>query len=75
MHLLGLCLSIRALGIAAAAEPEGAVLSLLGTQVIGFTGVALIGRVADLTRPYLVAKKTGLPISTQIAVYIVGAAV
>lgn len=45
--------------------------ALLGTQVIGFTAVALIGRVADLVRPYLVAKKTGLPISSQIAVYIV----
>jgi len=45
--------------------------SLLGTQVIGFTAVALIGRIADLVRPYLVAKKTGLPISSQIAVYIV----
>ena len=47
------------------------VLSLTGTQVIGFTGVALIGRVADLVRPYLVARRTGLPITTQIAVYIV----
>ena len=46
-------------------------LSLVGTQVIGFTAVALIGRIADLVRPYLVAKKTGLPLSTQIAVYIV----
>jgi glycosyltransferase 2 family protein len=46
-------------------------LSLLGTQVIGFTAVALIGRVADLVRPYLVSKKTGLPLSSQIAVYIV----
>ncbi len=46
-------------------------LSLLGTQVIGFTAVALIGRVADLVRPYLVAKKTGMPLSSQIAVYIV----
>jgi hypothetical protein len=45
--------------------------SLLGTQVIGFTAVALIGRVADPVRPYLVAKKTGLPVSNQIAVYIV----
>ena len=45
--------------------------SLLGTQVIGFTAVALIGRVADLVRPYLVAKRTGLELSTQIAVYIV----
>lgn len=45
--------------------------SLLSTQVIGFTAVALIGRVADLVRPYLVAKKTSLPISSQVAVYIV----
>ena len=45
--------------------------ALLGTQVIGFTAVALIGRVADPVRPYLVAKKTGLPLSSQIAVYIV----
>jgi hypothetical protein len=47
------------------------ILSLTDTQVIGFTGVALIGRVADLTRPYLIAKKTGLELSTQIAVWIV----
>ena len=45
--------------------------SLLGTQVMGFTAVALIGRVADPVRPYLVAKRTRLPLSTQIAVYIV----
>ena len=46
-------------------------LSLLGTQVIGFTAVALLGRVADPVRPYLVSKKTGLKLSSQIAVYIV----
>ncbi len=45
--------------------------SLLGTQVIGFTAIALIGRVADPVRPYLVSKKTGLPLANQIAVYIV----
>jgi uncharacterized membrane protein YbhN (UPF0104 family) len=47
------------------------ILSLLGTQVMGFTAVALIGRIADLVRPYLVAKKTDLPVGSQIAVYIV----
>ena len=47
------------------------VFSLVGTQVIGFTGVALIGRVADLMRPYLISRKTGLPLSSQIAVYVV----
>ena len=46
-------------------------LSLMGTQVIGFTAVALIGRIADPVRPYLVSKKTGLPLSNQFAVYIV----
>ncbi len=43
--------------------------SLLGPQFIGFTGVALFGRLADLTRPYLVARKIELPLSSQVAVY------
>ena len=46
-------------------------LSLAGAQIIGFTAVALIGRVADLVRPYLVARKTETELSSQIAVYIV----
>jgi glycosyltransferase 2 family protein len=46
-------------------------LYLLGTQVIGFTAVALLGRVADLTRPYLVARRTRLPIALQVAIYTV----
>ena len=46
-------------------------LSLVGSQVIGFTAVALIGRVADPVRPYLIARKTGLSLSSQVAVYIV----
>lgn len=45
--------------------------SLLGTQVMGFTAVALIGRVADPVRPYLVSRKTGLPLASQVAVYVV----
>ena len=43
--------------------------SLLGSQFIGFTAVALFGRLADLTRPYLVARRVALPLSSQIAVY------
>src|SRR6202012_4342100 len=45
--------------------------SLLGSQVIGFAAVALFGRLADLVRPYLVAKRTRLTLSSQIAVYTV----
>ncbi len=44
-------------------------LGLLDTQVMGFTAVALLGRVADLTRPYLVSRKTRIPLSLQMAVY------
>lgn len=42
--------------------------SLLPSQVIGFTAIALLGRPGDLVRPYLVAKREGLPLSAQIAV-------
>ena len=42
--------------------------TLVGTQVMGFTAVALIGRVADPVRPYLVAKKTGLPLGWAMPV-------
>lgn len=42
---------------------------LLGPQFIGFTAVALFGRLADLTRPYLVARRTQLSVSSQVAVY------
>jgi hypothetical protein len=43
----------------------------VGSQVIGFTAVALFGRLADLVRPYLVSKRTQLPLSSQVAVYTV----
>lgn len=44
-------------------------MSLLGPQFIGFTAVAMFGRLADLTRPYLVSRKIDLPLSSQVAVY------
>jgi hypothetical protein len=46
-------------------------LSLMGPQIIGFTGVAILGRFADLTRLYLCAKKTGVPVTGQAGVYVV----
>lgn len=42
---------------------------LVGSQFIGFTAVALFGRLADLTRPFLVAKRVELSLSSQVAVY------
>ena len=46
-------------------------LAVLGPQFVGFTAVSLFGRLADLIRPALIAKRVQLPISTQIAVYTV----
>jgi len=43
--------------------------STVGSQFIGFTAVGLFGRLADLTRPYLIARRIELPLSSQIAVY------
>jgi uncharacterized membrane protein YbhN (UPF0104 family) len=43
--------------------------TLVAPQFIGFTAVALFGRLADVIRPALVARRIQLPVSTQIAVY------
>ncbi len=45
--------------------------SLVGAQFVGFTAVALFGRLADLARPYILARRTGLSTPSQIAVYTV----
>jgi glycosyltransferase 2 family protein len=71
--LIMFCYWLRAVRWAVLIRPQKKVsgFSLLGSQVIGFTGVALFGRLADLVRPYLVAKRTRLALSSQIAVYTV----
>lgn len=43
--------------------------TIIGSQFIGFTAVALFGRLADLTRPWLIARRLKLPLASQIAVY------
>lgn len=43
--------------------------ALVAPQFIGFTAVALFGRIADVIRPALVARRVNLPASTQYAVY------
>jgi glycosyltransferase 2 family protein len=67
------CYWLRAVRWAVLLKPQKKVSSflVLGPQVIGFTAVALFGRLADLVRPYLVARKTKLPLSSQVAVYTV----
>ncbi len=42
--------------------------SLVGPQLVGFTGLAIFGRIGELIRPLLVARRTGLTFSSQVAV-------
>lgn len=44
---------------------------LVAPQFIGFTGLALLGRPGELVRPYLIAQREGLPVSSQLAVWMV----
>ena len=44
-------------------------LQMLPSQLIGFTIVGLFGRFADLARPYLIARRLGTSVATQLAVY------
>ena len=40
---------------------------LLGPTIVGFTGLALLGRPGEFIRPYLIARMEGLSLSSQIA--------
>lgn len=48
-------------------RPQGR--DLVAPQFVGFAAVSLFGRVADLARPYLIARRTRTPIAMQIGVY------
>ncbi len=52
----------------AAALPSISWTALTGSQLIGFTGLAIFGRIGELIRPLLVARRTGLTFSSQVAV-------
>ncbi len=44
---------------------------MLGPTFIGFTGLALLGRPGEFVRPYLIAKKEEVSLSSQIGVWTV----
>ena len=52
-------------------RPEASTLRLLPATVIGFTGLALLGRPGELIRPYLIAKQEKLSFSSQLGVWAV----
>jgi uncharacterized protein (TIRG00374 family) len=42
---------------------------LVSPTIIGFTGLALLGRPGELVRPYLIARREGLTVTSQIGVW------
>ncbi|MGC2172708.1 MAG: lysylphosphatidylglycerol synthase transmembrane domain-containing protein [Candidatus Sulfotelmatobacter sp.] len=52
-------------------RPKVTTLELVSPTVIGFTGLALLGRAGEFIRPYLIARRTDLPFSSQLAVWTV----
>src|SRR5262250_1176224 len=45
--------------------------NLVPPTFIGFTGLALLGRPGEFIRPYLIARKEGLTMASQLGVWIV----
>ena len=52
-------------------RPQASLAGTIPPTVIGFTGLALLGRAGELIRPYLIARREGLSFSSQMAVWAV----
>jgi uncharacterized protein (TIRG00374 family) len=50
---------------------EGSWLKLIAPTIVGFTGLALLGRPGELIRPYLIARREKLGFSSQMAAWTV----
>jgi uncharacterized protein (TIRG00374 family) len=52
-------------------KPRTSITALVSPTLVGFTGLALLGRAGEFIRPYLIARRTDLSISSQLAVWAV----
>ncbi|MGA7756111.1 MAG: lysylphosphatidylglycerol synthase transmembrane domain-containing protein, partial [Candidatus Sulfotelmatobacter sp.] len=52
-------------------RPKTKTIDLISPTLVGFTGLALLGRAGEFIRPYLIARRTDLPVSSQVAVWAV----
>jgi uncharacterized protein (TIRG00374 family) len=50
---------------------DASILGLVSPTVIGFAGLALLGRAGEMIRPYLISRRQNLPFASQIAVWAV----
>jgi uncharacterized protein (TIRG00374 family) len=52
-------------------RPNATVTELVSPTLIGFAGLAVLGRAGEFIRPYLIARRMDLPFSSQLAVWAV----
>jgi uncharacterized protein (TIRG00374 family) len=52
-------------------RPHASYSGLIAPTLIGFTGLALLGRPGELIRPYLISRRENLPFSSQLGVWAV----
>src|SRR5579859_1351532 len=50
-------------------RPKTTVREMVSPTLVGFTGLALLGRAGEFIRPYLIARRTNLSFSSQLAVW------
>jgi glycosyltransferase 2 family protein len=50
---------------------DASILGLTSATVVGFTGLALLGRAGEMIRPYLIARRENLSVASQVAVWAV----
>jgi glycosyltransferase 2 family protein len=52
-------------------RPKATVTEMVSPTLVGFTGIALLGRAGEFIRPYLIARRTNLSFSSQLAAWTV----
>jgi uncharacterized membrane protein YbhN (UPF0104 family) len=52
-------------------KPTASWTGLIAPQYVGFAGLALLGRPGEFIRPYLIARKEDVPLSSQMAIWLV----
>ena len=52
-------------------RPKASVAKFVSPTLIGFTGLALLGRAGEFIRPFIIARRTDLSFSSQLAVWAV----
>ena len=51
-------------------KPHPSMRNLLSATVVGFTAITLFGRPGEFVRPYLIARKEQVPVTSQFAAWV-----